>query len=104
MVQLHVAGHHVHAAGLHIDTHAAPVCEEVYGLHVRWYRVTTLAGALLSRAHATRANFASLLPRTIAESGRSADAALLNEIASALTLAIERGVVRGARADQGSPS
>ena len=32
VVQLHVAGHHVRADGLRIDTHAAPICEEVYAL------------------------------------------------------------------------
>ena len=32
VVQLHVAGHHVRADGVRIDTHAAPVCEEVYEL------------------------------------------------------------------------
>ena len=32
VVQLHVAGHTVRADGLHIDTHAEPVCEAVYDL------------------------------------------------------------------------
>ena len=32
VVQLHVAGHHVCADGRRIDTHAAPICEEVYAL------------------------------------------------------------------------
>lgn len=32
VVQLHVAGHHVRADGLRIDTHAEPVCEEVFAL------------------------------------------------------------------------
>lgn len=32
VVQLHVAGHAVRADGLRIDTHAAPICEEVYAL------------------------------------------------------------------------
>ena len=32
VVQLHVAGHHVRADGFRIDTHAAPICEEVYAL------------------------------------------------------------------------
>ncbi|MDB4990801.1 MAG: hypothetical protein JWN04_5979 [Myxococcaceae bacterium] len=32
VVQLHVAGHHVRADGMRIDTHAEPVCEEVYAL------------------------------------------------------------------------
>jgi len=32
VVQLHVAGHHVRADGRRIDTHAAPICEEVYAL------------------------------------------------------------------------
>jgi len=32
VVQLHVAGHQVRADGFRIDTHAEPVCEEVYAL------------------------------------------------------------------------
>ena len=32
VVQLHVAGHYVRADGLRIDTHAEPVCEEVFAL------------------------------------------------------------------------
>jgi uncharacterized protein len=32
VVQLHVAGHHVRPDGLRIDTHAAPICQEVYDL------------------------------------------------------------------------
>jgi len=32
VVQLHVAGHHVRADGMRIDTHAAPICDEVYAL------------------------------------------------------------------------
>jgi uncharacterized protein (UPF0276 family) len=32
VVQLHVAGHHVRADGLRIDTHAEPVAEEVFAL------------------------------------------------------------------------
>ena len=32
VVQLHVAGHHLRADGFRIDTHAAPICEEVYAL------------------------------------------------------------------------
>jgi uncharacterized protein (UPF0276 family) len=32
VVQLHVAGHYVRADGLRIDTHAEPVCEEVFEL------------------------------------------------------------------------
>jgi uncharacterized protein (UPF0276 family) len=32
VVQLHVAGHHVRADGQRIDTHAEPVCEEVFAL------------------------------------------------------------------------
>jgi len=32
VVQLHVAGHHVRPDGLRIDTHAEPVCEEVFAL------------------------------------------------------------------------
>jgi uncharacterized protein (UPF0276 family) len=31
--QLHVAGHAVEADGLRIDTHAAPICEEVFALY-----------------------------------------------------------------------
>lgn len=72
--------------------------------HVRWYRVGPLIGALLSRAGETRESFARLLPRVLAESARMPDAALLNEVASALTAAVERGVVLGVRADQGAPS
>lgn len=32
VVQLHIAGHFVRADGLRIDTHAEPVCEEVFAL------------------------------------------------------------------------
>jgi len=32
VVQLHVAGHHVRADGLRVDTHAEPICEEVFAL------------------------------------------------------------------------
>jgi uncharacterized protein len=32
VLQLHVAGHHVRPDGLRIDTHAAPICDEVYAL------------------------------------------------------------------------
>jgi uncharacterized protein (UPF0276 family) len=32
VVQLHVAGHLVRADGFRVDTHAEPVCEEVFGL------------------------------------------------------------------------
>jgi uncharacterized protein (UPF0276 family) len=32
VVQLHVAGHHVRADGIRIDTHAEPVCEQVFEL------------------------------------------------------------------------
>lgn len=32
VVQLHVAGHHVRDDGFRIDTHAEPICDEVYAL------------------------------------------------------------------------
>jgi uncharacterized protein (UPF0276 family) len=32
VVQLHLAGHHVRADGLRIDTHGEPICEEVFEL------------------------------------------------------------------------
>ncbi len=32
VVQLHIAGHYVRPDGLRIDTHAEPICEEVFGL------------------------------------------------------------------------
>ena len=71
--------------------------------HVRWYRVGPLCGALLSRARETRLGIGCLLPDLLAERGLTADPALLNELASALTVAVERGVVLGVRAAQASP-
>jgi len=44
VVQLHVAGHHVRADGLRIDTHAEPVCEEVFALFA--YTMNKLARPL----------------------------------------------------------
>jgi hypothetical protein len=33
VVQLHMAGHHVRSDGKRIDTHAAPICEDVFALY-----------------------------------------------------------------------
>lgn len=50
VVQLHIAGHHVRADGLRIDTHAEPICEATFALFE--YTMRKLArpiGVLLER-------------------------------------------------------
>jgi hypothetical protein len=65
---------------------------------VRWYRVAPLFGALITWVQVVPHSIGSLLPKLLREHGVTADEVFLGELAAALTVAVERGVVLGVRA------
>lgn len=63
---------------------------------VRWYKADPFFAGLVRRSLANRrANFGELIPAVAAERGVTVDQALLEALATSLTLAIERGVLLG---------
>ncbi len=67
---------------------------------IRWYVPDALMARLLADARAqTQSTFADLVRGAAAALGRALDETLLEELASGVTLALQRGVLLGSRSD-----
>jgi hypothetical protein len=64
---------------------------------VRWYAVDAFVFALLERAAKEAEPFSDSVRHAAEASGRSVDEALVQDLASAVTVALERGVLLGSR-------
>lgn len=80
------------------DPHSILVYRRPDDDDVRWYRAPSLLSQIVARAQEHPASLAVMVPAIVAARGEAADDSLLHELASALTVAVERGVVLGVRA------
>jgi hypothetical protein len=62
---------------------------------VRWYRSQPLFAEVLARGQQSPSSLAQLVTRALAERGEEPSEASLHEVAGALAIAVERGVVLG---------
>ena len=86
------------------DPHALLVYRRPGDDDVHWYRAPALLCELLDASRGAEQPLGTLVQAAFLRRGASADEALLEELASALSVAVERGVLCGVRDPRAEPS